>query len=118
LDWIGKASGDDVSLLLTMLYNLWQAGNDGRESRKIANPRSVATHTFVGIEEWKNIQKPGLSVSVKPNENWLKSNWDWAKINTDGAYQASEATGGEWSSHTTMEASLAEQTIFLSLDRC
>jgi hypothetical protein len=34
------------------------------------------------------------AVSVKLNEHWLKPDWDWVKINTDGAYRASDAYGG------------------------
>jgi ribonuclease HI len=94
LDWIGKASSDDVALMITMLYNLWQARNDARESQKLADPKSVATRTVAGIEEWKSAQTVAPSVSVNLNEHWLKPDWDWVKINTDGAYRASEAYGG------------------------
>jgi len=94
LDWIGKASSEDVSLMFTMLYFLWQARNEARDSQILEDPRSVARRTTASVEEWKNVQQPKISALAKPFEHWLKPDQNWIKINTDGAFRVADATGG------------------------
>jgi hypothetical protein len=49
LDWIGKASSDDISWLFSMLYNLWHAHNDARETKRMEDPWTTAQKTIVVV---------------------------------------------------------------------
>jgi hypothetical protein len=35
LDWIGKGQQKELELAFTLIYNLWQARNDARESQQL-----------------------------------------------------------------------------------
>jgi hypothetical protein len=95
LDWIGKATDDQVAWFSMMIYNMWQVRNDARETQKLADPKTVVLKSAAALEEWGNIQKPQLATtSTKPNEHWLRPDLGWAKVDADGAYNAATCVGG------------------------
>jgi hypothetical protein len=67
LDWIGKADADQVTWMFTMMYKLWLARNDARESKLIDDPKAIATRTVFAVEEWRSIQQNML---VSQMQNW------------------------------------------------
>jgi hypothetical protein len=74
----------------SMLYNLWHAHNDARETKRMEDPRTTAQKPIVVVEEWRNIQKPTSSVKPKQVEHWLQQEEDCV----DGAFKISDGTGG------------------------
>jgi hypothetical protein len=70
LDWIGKIDDKSATWVLMLVYNLWLARNDARDSRKIEDPKSIAQKAVAGVDEWMNIHctaKP----KAKVVEHWL-----------------------------------------------
>jgi ribonuclease HI len=94
LDWIGKSSADQTSWFFTMLYILWQARNDARETKILKDPKSIALQTCAAVEEWNGIHGKSLKPSTKVVEHWLRPEAQWHKINSDGAFNQSEGNGG------------------------
>jgi hypothetical protein len=93
LEWIGKIDGKSAVWILMMVYNLWLARNDARESRKIEDPKSIVQKSVAGVEKWMNIHctaKP----KAKVVEHWLPPPIGWSKVNVDSAFRHSENWGG------------------------
>jgi hypothetical protein len=68
LDWIGRSSGNKVELMLTLVYNLWQAQNDARESLKLADPRAIVQKSIAALEEWHNVHTTPSKTAIKVSE--------------------------------------------------
>jgi hypothetical protein len=49
LDWIGKIDDKSATWVLMLVYNLWLARNDARDSRKIEDPKSIAQKLWLGL---------------------------------------------------------------------
>jgi hypothetical protein len=94
LDWIGKSNDDKRAWFITMLYNLWIARNDARETKKLAYLKSVAMKTIAGVEEWHNLHAPSTTMSAKQKERWLVPDYGWCKVNADGAFHSATGLGG------------------------
>jgi hypothetical protein len=88
LDWIGKEKGDKVAWMMMLLYNLWQARNEARETERIEDPKTIAKRTVAGIEEWAQVHtsKPGEPTRVV--ERWAPPSQGWSRINVDGAFRS------------------------------
>jgi hypothetical protein len=55
LDWIGKGSADQIEWMFTMIYNLWQARNDARETKQMQDPKTIVLRTAAALEEWRGL---------------------------------------------------------------
>ena len=78
--------------MITMLYCLWQARNDARESKVIADPRTITLRVCAAVQDWKNVQKPRRDTAAKPTEHCLSPDDGWVKVNADGAFRTADAT--------------------------
>jgi hypothetical protein len=77
------------------IYNIWQAGNDARESQLIADPSSVVLKMAAALEEWREVHKTSSqAAAAKPSEHWLRPEPGWVKVNADGAYHLADGVGG------------------------
>jgi ribonuclease HI len=94
LDWIGNTDGSLLSLMLMMLYNLWMARNDARDNQRFEDPRSIATRTVVGVEEWLSLRPLPLGPKIRQKEHWLPPEESWHKVNVDGAFHSDSGRGG------------------------
>jgi ribonuclease HI len=80
---------------MMVIYNLWQARNDARESQLIADPTSVVLKTAAALEEWKEVHKiSSHAAGAKPSEQWLRPELGWVKVNADVAYHSADGVGG------------------------
>jgi hypothetical protein len=113
LDWIGKAHASSVERMMLLVYNLWLARNEARDSDRIADPADIVWKTLAGLEEWllaNNMAPKELSKKV---EHWLPSEPNWFKVNVDGAFRSAENKGGAAQSFViVMVTSFQEQAIF------
>jgi hypothetical protein len=92
LDWIGRCSADEAAWFFMLIYNLWLARNNARETHKLDDPSKIVSRTIAHIEEWRNLKSSGPCVAA-PVERWLPPAQDWVKVNTDGAFRQ-ECNGG------------------------
>jgi hypothetical protein len=67
LEVIGRNSIEQNLWLIMLLYNLWLAQNDARESRNLEDPRALVRRTAAAIEEWRNLQSHTTAV-LRPVE--------------------------------------------------
>ena len=72
LKWIVSKDTDLVSWFMQMIYNLWSARNDARDSKRIEDPCAVARKTTAPVEEWLNLREAQPEPMAKPVERWLK----------------------------------------------
>jgi ribonuclease HI len=94
LDWIGKGSAHQIEWMFTMIYNLWQARNDARETKQMQDPKTIVLRTATALEEWRGLMVKPLSVPSAVKVNWQPPAIDWYKINVDGAFRQQEGIGG------------------------
>jgi ribonuclease HI len=94
LDWIGKKHKCQAELFFTLIYNLWLARNDARESGQIQNPIAVVEKTVAAVEEWRNRDSRSHAITTIVAEQWSPPEAGWCKINTDGAFRQAEGNGG------------------------
>jgi hypothetical protein len=76
--------------MFMMLYYLWRARNDARETQKLQDLKAVAMKIVVAVEEWRNIHVNPPNLSNKKVEHWLPPDQLWCKVNTDGAFRQTE----------------------------
>ena len=67
---------DDLQLLAT-----WQAKNDARETKMLAEPKAVAS-----VDEWRNVQNHLAAVAAKPKESAGCPDPGRSKANVHGAF--------------------------------
>ena len=97
LDWLGGAKDTAIETTMMMLYQGWLARNDARDDSRIEDPVSIAQRSLHLMDEWRNIQSHGSSPVPKPrglSEHWLPPEWDWIKVNVDGAMAKHLDKGG------------------------
>jgi hypothetical protein len=94
LDWIGKLSTDQTAWSFQLLYNLWLARNDARESNRLEDPRSVAKRSQSAVKEWNNVHSKDPTVRFRELVHWQAPALGWCKVNTDGAFRHGEFEGG------------------------
>jgi hypothetical protein len=103
-----------VKMMNWMIYHLWLARNDARETQSIADSRTIVSRLVASVEEWKSIQNPPRQKAPTSKEHWLPPEENWVKVNTDGAFHLASRTGGEGVSFykTTMTPSCMERVVF------
>ena len=94
LDWIGKSNGDQMSWFFYLLYNLWQARNDARESMVMRDPSVIVAQSLAGAFEWKEIHSKTLVIKSSVVEQWQRPEDGFLKVNVDGAFRHAESNGG------------------------
>jgi ribonuclease HI len=94
LDWIGKSDGDQMTWFFFLLYNLWQARNDARESKVMRNPSVIVAQTLAGASEWKDIHSRSPGIKNRVVERWQRPEGGFLKVNVDGAFRHAENNGG------------------------
>jgi ribonuclease HI len=94
LDWIGKGTDDQVALLSRMVYNLWMARNDARETKRMGDPRSIVRRSMEEMQEWLDVHHKPMVSSASRGEHWLPPEEDWVKANADGAFRSADNNGG------------------------
>jgi hypothetical protein len=94
LDWIGKAKADHLSWMFMVIYHLWLARNDARESKCIEDPKEIMMKAIAAVEEWRSLRNPSVTVTGRPTEHWLPPVEDWLKVNTDGVFKTADSNGG------------------------
>jgi ribonuclease HI len=94
LDWLGRADESAIARMMMLVYNLWLARNDARDSTRIEDPRYIVQRTIAGLEEWNYVNCLKQKNSVKVVEHWLPPAQEWVKINVDGAFRSAERRGG------------------------
>jgi ribonuclease HI len=96
-DWlltlIGRLSDVQTSWFFILIYNLWMARNDARESGKIEDPVAIVRRTALFIEELCNLNAAS-STSPISVEKWVAPDHGWCKVNTDGAFRKEDHCGG------------------------
>jgi hypothetical protein len=93
LEWMGKSKHEIIDWFMLLVYNLWLARNDSRESQSIEDPRSIVRRTLAGMEEWREFHKPKDPKKVV-REFWHPPSQDQVKIDVDGAFRANASVGG------------------------
>jgi hypothetical protein len=94
LDWIGKMNGRVAATAMMLIYNLWQARNDARESKRIEDPRNLVKKTLDMVEEWFNTHCNSTPASTRTKERWTPPCEGWHKVNVDGAFHSADGVGG------------------------
>jgi hypothetical protein len=94
LDWIGKGHQKELELAFTLIYNLWQARNDARESQQLQDPAVIARKSIAAVEEWLSLRAAPVTTATKPIVRWQVPSEGWCKVNTDGAYRNAEGSAG------------------------
>jgi hypothetical protein len=61
LEWMGKSAHEIIEWFVLLIYNLWLARNEARDSLYIEDPRSIVKGTIEGMEEWKEVHRPNVS---------------------------------------------------------
>lgn len=95
LDWLGKASDAQKSVMLQALYQLWLARNEVKDGERICSPDVLARRVAVLVEEWSAVHeqrkagRPSLA-----RERWLPPDNEWIKANADGASTKTRNKGG------------------------
>jgi ribonuclease HI len=90
---MGKVKHEIIDWFMLLIYNLWLARNDARESQSIEDPRCIVRRTMAGMEEWREIHKPKDPKKVVRGF-WRPPSQDQIKINVDGAFKANASVGG------------------------
>jgi ribonuclease HI len=93
LTLIGRLSDVQTSWLFILIYNLWLARNDARESGKIEEPAAIVRRTALVIEELSNLHSSRKS-SLVLAEKWVVPGQGWCKVNSDGAFRKEDHCGG------------------------
>jgi ribonuclease HI len=94
LDWLARVKEADMDISLMVLYQMWLARNDARESRLIENPESIAQRAIQLMEEWHGLSEAKPAKIQAPKERWLQPVEGWVKVNSDGAMAKSVLNGG------------------------
>jgi ribonuclease HI len=94
LDWIGKAHQKELELAFTLIYNLWQARNDARETQQLQDPAAIVRKSIAAVEEWHSLRARPANTATKPIMRWQAPSDGWCKVNTDGAYKNAEGNAG------------------------
>lgn len=95
LDWIGKGQQKELELAFTLIYNLWQARNNARESQQLQDPAAIVRRSIAAVEEWHSLKTVPTTTATRPIMRWHAPPEGWCKVNTDGAYRSAEGnTGG------------------------
>jgi hypothetical protein len=94
LDWLARVREAFMDISLMVIYQMWLARNDARESKIIENPESIALRSIKLMEEWHGLNdtKPTKVQALK--ERWSPPAEGWVKVNSDGAMAKSAMNGG------------------------
>jgi hypothetical protein len=93
LEWMGKSAHEIIEWFMLLIYNLWLARNDARESHHIEDPKSIVKWTIASMEEWKNVHRPNAP-RKNVQELWSPPSQDQIKVNVDGAFRMEASVGG------------------------
>jgi hypothetical protein len=93
LDWLGRVKENAIARMMMLVYNLWLARNDARDSTRIEDPSYIVQRTVASLEEWTSVNCMEKN-SVKVVEHWLPPAQEWHKINSDGGFRSTERRGG------------------------
>jgi ribonuclease HI len=77
-----------------MIYKLWLARNEARESKQIEDPRAIAEKARAAVEEWASLQMKTPTSNIRSTEHWLCPELGWVKVNVDGAFRTADSSGG------------------------
>jgi ribonuclease HI len=94
LDCLGSMKDAELDNSLMVMYQMWLARNDARESRKIDDPTAIANRAMSLLEEWNNVQCRPAPRSDKPKDRWTPPARDCLKVNVDGAAAKASGNGG------------------------
>jgi hypothetical protein len=94
LDWIGKAPADKLLWFFMLIYKLWLARNDARETKQIEDPRAIVEKAKAAVEEWSAVHVKTPSSNIRSVEHWLSPEPGRVKVNADGAFRTADSSGG------------------------
>jgi hypothetical protein len=80
--------------MMLLVYNLWLARNEARDSDRIADPADIVRKTLAGLEEWFLANNMAPKENSAKVEHWLPPEPNWFKVNVDGAFRSAENKGG------------------------
>jgi ribonuclease HI len=94
LEWLGSICDSKMDITLMIMYHIWLARNDARETQRMEDPVCVANRAIHLAEEWRNAQDLAKPKPPQPREHWLPPAMGWTKINADGATAKHSDKGG------------------------
>jgi ribonuclease HI len=94
LDWLARVREADMDISLMVIYQMWLARNDARDSGLIENPESIALRAIKLMEEWHGLNDTKPTKVQAPKERWIPPAEGWVKVNSDGAMAKSVLNAG------------------------
>jgi ribonuclease HI len=94
LEWFSGMKEEELCLSIMILYQLWLARNEAREEVQIADPHEIIRKTLFLVEEWQGLKPERAVCATREVEHWIPPQLGWTKMNVDGAFSATDGTGG------------------------